>query len=150
MLNKAMKERAIERYLKMYHTYLLGIQNSQKQLDYIMPTMVSNFAYGNENAHFYISNDTGKVALDRIESKRALDLKEDIEQYKIITNTIEAAYEQLKGKEKDFVKYRYFEGLEIYEIKEKMGYQEEKSLYRIRRIVLDKLLISLNNLLTLK
>jgi hypothetical protein len=31
-----------------------------------------------------------------------------------------------------------------------LGYAEEKSVYRIRRHVLDKLLISLNNLLTLK
>jgi DNA-directed RNA polymerase specialized sigma subunit len=148
--NKATKERVIEAHLRHYNTYRVGIINCQKQLDYIMPSLVSGYKTDGSSSIFYISNNTEKVALDRIESKRAIDLKEEIEQFKIVVDTIDNAYEELKTQEKEFVRLRYFECLPIYEVKTKMGYSEEKSVYRIRRHVLDKLLISLNNLLSLK
>jgi DNA-directed RNA polymerase specialized sigma subunit len=148
--NKATKERVIEAHLRHYNTYRVGIINCQKQLDYIMPSLVSGYKTDGSSSVFYISNNTEKVALDRIESKRAIDLKEEIEQFKIVVDTIDNAYEELKTQEKEFVRLRYFECLPIYEVKTKMGYSEEKSVYRIRRHVLDKLLISLNNLLSLK
>jgi len=140
----------IEAHLRHYNTYRVGIINCQKQLDYIMPSLVSGYKTDGSSSVFYISNNTEKVALDRIESKRAIDLKEEIEQFKIVVDTIDNAYEELKTQEKEFVRLRYFECLPIYEVKTKMGYSEEKSVYRIRRHVLDKLLISLNNLLSLK
>jgi DNA-directed RNA polymerase specialized sigma subunit len=148
--NKDTKERTIEIHLRHYHTYRVGIINCQKQLDYIMPSLVSGFGSDGNKSVFFVSNDTEKVALDRIESKRAIDLKEEIDQYQIIVDSIDNAFEELKQQEKDFVRLRYFECLPIYEVKTKMGYSEEKSVYRIRRHVLDKLMISLNNLLSLK
>ena len=147
---KATKERTIEGHLRHYHTYRVGIINCQKQLDYIMPSLVSGYGNDGIQSVFYISNNTEKVALDRIESKRALDLREEIELNSIIVNSIDNAFAELKDQEKAFVHWRYFDCLPIYEVKVKMGYSEEKSVYRIRRHVLDKLLISLNNLLTLK
>jgi len=148
--SKGTKERIIEGHLRHYNTYRVGIVNCQKQLDYIMPSLVSGYKTDGGNSIFYISNNTEKVALDRIESKRALQLHEEIEQFKIVVDSIDNAYEELKVQEKEFVRLRYFECLPIYAVKLKMGYSEEKSVYRIRRHVLDKLLISLNNLLSLK
>ena len=55
----------------------------------------------------------------------------------------------LKNQEKDFVVYRYFECLSIQEVRQQLGYSDEKSVFRIRRHVLDKLTISLSNLLSL-
>jgi hypothetical protein len=151
MLNhKGIKERTIEGYLRHYHTYRVGIKNCEKQLDYISPTLVSCYARDGYGGGFYIANDTQQVALDRVESKRAVDLREEIEQYKIIVDSIDNAFEELKPQEQDFVRLRYYDCLPIYEVKQKMGYSEEKSVYRVRRHVLDKLLISLNNLLSLK
>jgi DNA-directed RNA polymerase specialized sigma24 family protein len=120
------------------------------QLNYISPTLTTNYHKNEDYSYFYISNNTERVALDRIESKRALDLNEEIERYKIIVESIQNAFNELKPQEKDFVEYRYFSCYSIADVKQLMGYSEDKSIYRIRRHVLDKLLISLNNLLTFK
>jgi DNA-directed RNA polymerase specialized sigma subunit len=144
------KERTIENFLNKYNTYKIGVINCQKQLDYIMPTLTARYDTDGQRSAFYISNNTEQVALDRITSKKALDLLEEIEQYKHIISSIENALGDLDEKQKNFVKYRYFHGLKMYEIKELMGYSEEKSLYKIRKGILDKFLISLNNLLSLK
>lgn len=148
--NKAMKEKIIENYLRYYRTYQTSIKNCEQQLEYIMPTLVSRYGVNDLGTYFYIANNTSAVALDRIESKRALDLKEQIEQNKLIVSSIENAMKDLQQQEKSFVQLRYFEGLSIEEIKDKLGYKEEKSVFRIRRHCLDKLLISLSNLLSLK
>lgn len=148
---KAIKERTIENHLRYFKTYLVGIKNCEQQLEYIMPSLVSRYEVSTDTGEsFWIVNNTEKVALDRIESKRALDLREEIERYKIITNSIENAVEELTIQERAFVHLRYFECKPIAAVTTGLGYAEEKSVYRIRRHVLDKLLISLNNLLTLK
>jgi len=143
-----MKERTIENHLRYYKTYQVGMKNCETQLNYIMPSLVTKYGVDHNGAFFFIVNDTAKVAVDRIEGKRALDLKEEIERFKIITASIENAVAELQPIEGNFVQHRYFECLPIHEVKVKLGYSEEKSVYRIRRHVLDKLLISLNNLLS--
>lgn len=144
-------ERNIENHLRYYSTYLVGIQNCEEQLEYIMPNITTKFGADNHGAFFYVVSDsTANIALDRIEGKRALDLREEIERYKIITTSIDRALKELKQQEMDFVTYRYFECLPIHEVKQRLGYSEDKSVYRIRRHVLDKLMISLNNLLSFK
>ncbi len=147
---KAKQERIIEYHLRLYSTYLVGIKNCLQQLEYIMPNITTKYGADVHGAFFYVVSDsTANIALDRIEGKRALDLKEEIEKYKIITASIDLALSKLGQQEKDFVEYRYFQCLSINEIKSKMGYSEDKSIYRIRRHVLDKLMISLHNLLSL-
>ena len=147
---KAMKERTIENHLRFYNTYLTGIKNCEQQLEYIMPSLVTTHGMDVNGAFFFIVNDTEKVAVDRVEGKKALDLREEIERYKIITSSIDNSINDLKSNEQEFIKWRYFECLPIQDVKSKMGYSEEKSVYRIRRHVLDKLMISLNNLLSFK
>lgn len=148
---KSMKERTIETHLRFYKTYLVGIKNCEQQLEYIMPNITTKYGADNHGAFFYVVADsTANLALDRIEGKRALDLREEIEKYKLITLSIDNALSELTNQEKDFVQYRYFECLQMQEVKMKLGFQEERSAYRIRRHVLDKLLISLNNLLSFK
>lgn len=147
---KAIKERIIETHLRYFTTYKCGIKNCEQQLEYIMPTMIANYGTAENGSFFFIKNDTEHVAIDRIESKRALDLREEIEKYKIITNSIENALNNLNESEKHFVILRYFECKPMAAVTTALGYAEEKSIYRIRRHVLDKLMISLNNLLTLQ
>jgi DNA-directed RNA polymerase specialized sigma subunit len=144
-----MKERTIENHLRLYNTYKIGIINSEKQLEYIMPNIITQYGVEKSGgAFFFVGNDkTSNGALDRIEGKRALDLKEEIAKFELITTSIENALQDLKQQEQTFVKWRYFECLPMQEVKTKLGYSEEKSVYRIRRHTLDKLLISLNNLL---
>jgi hypothetical protein len=148
---KMQNERIIENHLRYYKTYLVGIKNCEDQLEYIMPNITTKFGADNHGAFFYVVSDsTANIAIDRIEGKRALDLREEIEKFRIITSSIDRALKELKQQENDFIHYRYFECLPIHEVKLKLGYSEEKSIYRIRRHVLDKLLISLNNLLSFK
>ena len=144
-----MKERQIENHLRFYKTYLVGIRNCEQQLEYIMPNITTKFGADNHGSFFYVVTDsTCNIAIDRIEGKRALDLKEEIEKYKIITTSIDKAIKELKPQEQDFVKHRYFESLPMHDVKTKLGYSEEKSVYRLRRHVLEKLMISLHNLLS--
>jgi DNA-directed RNA polymerase specialized sigma subunit len=147
---KSAMEREIENRLRFFETYKVGMKNCEQQLEYIMPSLVSKLGVDDDGSYFFIPNDTEKVALDRIESKRALDLKEEIEHFKLIISSIENSLEDLNEQEREFVKLRYFERLEMNVVKNKMGYSEEKSVYRIRKLVLSKLMISLKNLLTLK
>lgn len=147
---QSIKERTIENYLRFYKTYQVGIRNCEKQLEYIMPTLVANYGMAENGSFWFIANNTENCALDRIESKHALDLREEIEQLKIITCCIENAVEELTMQERAFVNLRYFECLPIEEVKTQMGYKEQKSVYRVRRHTLDKLLISLNNLLSFR
>lgn len=148
---KSLKERQIENHLRFYKTYLVGIKNCEQQLEYIQPNITTKFGADDHGAFFYVVADsTCNIAIDRIEGKRALDLKEEIERYKIITSSIEKAMAELKQQELDFVNHRYFDCLPMHEVKTKLGYSEEKSVYRLRKHVLDKLLISLHNLLTFK
>lgn len=129
----------------------MGIKNCEQQLEYIQPNITTKFGADDHGAFFYVVADsTCNIAIDRIEGKRALDLKEEIERYKIITSSIEKAMAELKQQELDFVNHRYFDCLPMHEVKTKLGYSEEKSVYRLRKHVLDKLLISLHNLLTFK
>lgn len=147
---KAMKERAIEAHLRFYKTYLCGIKNCEQQLNYIMPTLVSRYEVCTDSGEsFFIVNNTEKVALDRIESRMALNLKEEIERFKLVCSSIENAVEELTLQERAFVHLRYFECKPITAVTSALGYAEAKSVYLIRRHVLDKLLISLNNLLSL-
>lgn len=150
MLNRITKERIIENYLNKYFTYKVGIKNCQNQLDYMLPSLTCRYESDGKSATYHISNNTEQVALDRITSKKALDLLEEIEQYKIIISSIDNALGELDEKQKTFIELRYFKGLKMYEIKPLMHVSEEKALYRIRRQVLDKFLISLNNLFSLK
>jgi|SRR3954468_3010431 hypothetical protein len=148
---KMQHERFLENHMRLYKTYLVGIRNCEEQLEYILPNITTKYGADNYGAFFYVVSDsTANIALDRIEGKRALDLREEIERYKIITSSIERALKELKQQELDFVQYRYFECLPIHDVKQRLGYSEDKSIYRIRRHVLDKLLISLNNLLSFK
>jgi DNA-directed RNA polymerase specialized sigma subunit len=147
---KITKERILENHLRLFKTYQVGIKNCEQQLEYIMPSLITSYGIDSGGTSFFsISNPTEKFALDRIEGKRALDLREEIERYKLITFCIQNALDDLKEKECDFVEYRYFECLPIQEVKFKLGYSEDKSVFRIRRHVLDKLLISLSNLFSI-
>lgn len=148
--NQSTKERTIENFLAKYNTYKIGIRNCQKQLDYMMPSLTAHYETNGERATFYIANNTERVAIDRITSKQALDLLEEIEQYRLIVTSINEAMKDLDEEQAKFVELRYFQGKKMYQIKEIMNYSHEKALYRIRSQILDKFAISLKNLISLK
>lgn len=140
----------IEGHLRNYRNYLAGIKNMTKQMDYIMPGITASYELREESiGAFVFSSSTEKYAIDRIESKRALQLHEDIMIYKLISNSIEIALEELEDEEREFVKLRYFNNHSILVIADKMGYSE-RQVFLIRNSVREILGISLKNLIHLK
>lgn len=93
-------------------------------------------------------SSTERFAIDRIESKKALDLHEQIARSQTIVESIETALEVLEEKERSFVEYRYFHCLPFNEIATAMN-QSERSVFDIKKRATEKLVISLANLFTL-
>lgn len=140
----------IEGHLRNYRNYLAGIKNMNKQMDYIMPGITASYELREESmGAFVFSSSTEKFAIDRIESKRALQLHEDIMIYELITNSINTAMAELEDDEREFVELRYFNNYTILMTAEKMGYSE-RQVFLIRNTVRDSLIISLKNIINLR
>lgn len=137
----------IEKYLRQYTTYKIGIKTLQKQLDYIMPNITATYELvEGTSGTFKITSSTEKYAIDRIESKRALMLHEDIAKYNLIIDSIDNAVSELDEIERKFVELRYINRKTIAQTSIELGYSE-KHIFNLRQQVMDKLLISLRGLL---
>lgn len=146
MKRKQQEQRQLENFLRHYKTYQIGIRNCQKQLDYLLPNVTASYSVDGGAHVFKIHSKTEMSAIDRIESKQALDLHEMVSQYEIIVQSIENAVSTLEDTEQKFVKLRYFENKSIEAVRDQLQYSE-KNIFKIRQKTLDKLLISLKNLL---
>lgn len=141
--------REIEHLLRNYRSYKSGIANLQKQLDYIMPGCIANYEIvGGATGTFSIHSTTEKYAIDRIESKRALDIHEKIREYKLIVDCIEQALATLEEEERKYVEIRYFDGKSMEYVADVLGYAR-RSIFNVRNEVLQKLSISLDGVLQL-
>lgn len=121
----------------------------KKQLEYIMPGVTVNYEQVSGTASvFRVSNPTEKFAIDRIESRRAVELREEIAKYEIIVKSIEESLKNLSDIEQQFVRVRYFKKKSIQQTAMELGYSE-KYVFNLRNQVLGKLLISLKGLLQL-
>jgi len=137
----------IERLLRYYTYYKVGLMNLQKQLDYIMPEITARYEFVKGTVGtFKLTSQTEKFAIDRIESKKALMLYEDIERYNIIIDSIDEAVSELDPIEREFIEKRYINRMPMKQTAQEMGYSE-KYLFSIRNQAMDKLLISLRGLL---
>ncbi|MEG6616859.1 sigma factor-like helix-turn-helix DNA-binding protein [Peptococcaceae bacterium 1198_IL3148] len=146
-MNKKEQIRLIEVHLRNYKTYLVGKKNIQQSLDEILPNITTNYSWPEgTNGSFNINSSTEDVVLDRITGSRAIYLREMLNTYNTIINSINDAVDALDDDEKDFIKYRYFEGWSIEKTAQQLGYSEQ-NCFKIRIQALDKLLISLTNLL---
>lgn len=144
--NRRKESKAIEAHLYNYTQYKTGIVTLQKQLNYIMPNVTTSFSLSNGNCGtFNVESKTEKVAIDRIESRRALILHEDIQMYSMLIASIDESIKQLEQQERDFLRLRYIERFSIAKVADELGYSE-KHIFTIRNKMLDKLLISLKGL----
>lgn len=136
----------IEKHLRNYTQYKVGLLTLQKQLDHIMPNVTAKFELiGGGTGTFNIESTTENVAIDRIESKKALILHEDIEHYNMLVDSIDEAVSELDDIERKFVEVRYINRRTVTQTSFELGYSE-KHIFNIRNQVLDKLLISLKGL----
>jgi RinA family phage transcriptional activator len=141
--------REIEAYLRNYKAYKVGIANTKQQLEWIMPSVTAQYsASEGSSGTFDISSKVEKAVLDRLESKQALDLHEEMSRSQLIVDSIDRAIGELDEIEKGFIEHRYLKKKSIPGVAESLGYHE-KYLHKIRNNVMDKLLISLSNILKL-
>ena len=147
-VDKIMKKRIreIENHLRHYRTYKTGISNIQKKLDYLMPGITATYEVreGSTGAFVFTTNKDSSP-IDRIESKRVLDLYEEMNRDQMIVDAIEKAVQDLPEIEQDFIEKRYFHDYSIAKLSFELGYSE-RSIFKIRKQVMDKLLISLGSL----
>ena len=137
----------IEKHLRQYTTYKIGMMTLQKQLDYIMPNITATYELAEgSNGTFKITSSTEQYAIDRVESKRALMLHEDIARYSLIIESIDEAVADLDDIERKFVELRYINRKTIAQTSVELGYSE-KHIFNLRNQVMEKLLISLRGLL---
>ena len=148
--NERVKQiKVIEGYLRNYKNFKAGLSTMREQLEFIMPDITASYeVQEGTTGTFNIKSDTEKYAIDRIESKRALVLHEDIARYELIINSIKEATESLDDLEQEYVKLRYFERFTMQQVSIELGYSE-KRIFNLRNEVMDKLLISLKGLLQL-
>lgn len=151
MITKKAAIKGIERHLFSYRHYLVAIKNLNKQLDYIMPNITANYeiSEGSFSGTFTVSSSTENAAIDRIESRRALNLYEEIQLYELIISCIDSSLDTLSKPEVDFVKNRYFDNLSVAEVAEVLGYSVPH-IYKMRDQVVGKLVLSLASILELK
>src|SRR5690625_66881 len=143
---RAKQIKRIEKYLRQYTTYKIGVMTLQKQLDYIMPNITASYELvEGSSGTFKITSTTEKYAIERIESKRALMLQEDIARYNIAHESIDIAVSELDELERKFVELRYINRKTIAQTSIELGYSE-KHIFNLRHQVMDKLLISLRGL----
>jgi RNA polymerase sigma factor (sigma-70 family) len=148
-MNKGEKIRELERLLRHYKTYKTGILNAEKQLEYLFPSLIASYEVIEGKGAFILSSSTEKAVLDRLESKKALDIHETIHNYTLITEAIDKSLEDLEEKEREFVKLRYIENMSVNDVSRKLRYSE-KNVFKIRKRTLEKLLISLCSLVDYK
>ena len=146
-MSRVKQIKKIEKFLRQYTTYKIGAMTLQKQLDYIMPNITATYELVEGSAGtFKITSSTEKYAIDRIESKRALMIHEDIANYNLIIESIDNAVSELDEIERKFVELRYINRKTISQTSIELGYSE-KHIFNLRNQVMDKLLISLRGLL---
>ena len=144
---KTSQIKKIEKFLRQYTTYKIGVMSLQKQLDYIMPNITATYELTEgSTGTFKITSSTEQYAIDRIESKRALMLHEDIAKYNLIIESIDNAVSELDEIERKFVELRYINRKTIAQTSMELGYSE-KHIFNLRHQVMEKLLISLRGLL---
>ena len=144
-MNKKKSIKIIETHLRNYRSYKVAVRNLQNQLDLIMPNVTTSYELKEGSTGvFKIWSTTEQVALDRLESARALQINEQMRNYQIIIDSIEEALNALGEQERLYVELRYFEGLNTERIADKMSCSIP-NLFRLRKRVLDRLLISLSD-----
>lgn len=133
----------IEAHLRRYRSYEAAIANSQTELDYLLPSGIISYDFTGGGG-FTVRSSTENSALDRLESKRAIDLHEVIQKCKLLISQMDRAIEVLNEGEKHFVHMRYFDSMSMEEIAPILKYSV-RSTYYVKDTALEKLFIAMMN-----
>lgn len=146
-MHKKEKVKVIEYHFKYYKTYKIGIINFQKELDNIMPSISTSYSTQEGSCGtFNITSKVETAVLDRLEGARAVWVREQQRELQLIVDSLDEAMGALTEQEVKFMKARYFEGKSMDQTASICGYSEKHG-FKIRNQIMDKLFISLSNLL---
>ena len=136
----------IEKHLSNYYHYQTGIKNAQMALDYLLPGYTANYELmEGKSGSFNFKSSTETAAIDRIESRRARNLLDDLEIYSLLVNSIDNAMKDLDETEKMFIEYRYFKKWNFDQISYKMDYTQ-RNLFHIKERALNGLYVNLKSI----
>ena len=133
----------IEKHLNNYKNYQTGIKNAKMALEYLLPGYTANYEImEGKSGSFVFKSSTEMAAIDRLESRRARMLRDDLEIYTLLVDAIDNAMKDLDESERDLIKYRYFEKWNFDQISYKMGYTQ-RNLFHIKDRALNNLYVNL-------
>lgn len=137
----------IEHHLRSYKTYEIGIKNLKKSLGDILPSITTNYTLREgTNGSFDITSKVENAVLDRLEGSKAIYLREQIRELETMLSSIKEAIEALGDDEKEFIQARYIDGYSISKTAQ-ITSMSEQNCFKLRHHVMDKLLISLRNIM---
>lgn len=119
----------IEKHLRNYKNYKIGIKNLEKQLSLISSKTTPLYP-----------------TLRSFAVPSVLKIKAELEVLLMIVGTIERALAELTEIEKKYVECRYFNKWSVNKSAMEIGYSD-KALFAIRNQVMDKFLISMGSLI---
>lgn len=136
----------IEKHLSNYYHYKTGIKNSEMALEYLLPGYTFNYEIREgKSGTFNFKSSTESAAIDRIESRRARNLIDDLEIYTLLVGSIDNAMKDLDETERTFIKYRYFDKWNFDQISYKMDYTQ-RNLFHIKERALNGLYVNLKSI----
>lgn len=142
--------KVIEEHLRNYNHYKAGIVNMEKMLENMLPPITASYELKENSMSTFTKHSSTEVyAIERIESKRALEIHEDIAVYKLLVECIDAAIKELEEEEQAFIHSRYFSNHTYDRTTIETGYSIS-GVFKIRRSVRKKLLISLKDIVHLQ
>lgn len=134
----------IEKHLKNYKSYRIGMTNMKKQLEHLFPMITASYEMREGTSGTFSNNSTTEdFAIKRAEKKAEMEWY--IQTYELVTSSIDSAIKQLDPLEKEFVEKRYLENVNIKTVAVNLGYSL-RSTYNIKEEVKEKFLITLQNL----
>lgn len=134
----------IEKHLKNYKNYKIGIQNMKKQIDQLFPKITASYELSEGSTGTFSSHsNTELYAIKRTEKKA--EMEEYIRTYGVVVDSIDSAIKQLDPLEKEFVEHRYLNNANMKMVAVTLGYSL-RAVYTIREDVKEKFLITLHNL----
>lgn len=137
----------IETHLRRYKTYIVAIKNLQETIDDISPSVTSSYTQRESTSSvFEIKSSTEDIAIDRIESRRVLNMLEEIRDYQRIINSIDNAMTALESQQRELCNFRYIHNQSVQKTCQSAN-MSERVYHRVRHKALNELSISLSNII---
>ena len=143
-MGKADEYSKIEKHLKKYRDYKIGMTNMKKQLEHLFSRITAAYEKREgKTGTFSSASNTEEFAIKRAE-KRA-EMEEYIKTCELVTQSIDSAIRQLDPLEKEFVEKHYLNKINMKRVSIHLGVSLRQT-YNIKQDVKEQFLVTLKNL----